>query len=86
MTGGPPIVFTRKTAVDQTYICNSSNVCRKQLELTQFAKRCRPDFTKHGSMTLKLISFKLGITEKEVSRTWFVLLSRVETRVKIESF
>ena len=28
MTGGPSIVFTRKAVVDQTYICDSSNVCK----------------------------------------------------------
>ena len=28
MTCGPTIVFTRKTIVDQTYISNSSNVCK----------------------------------------------------------
>ena len=28
MTGGPSIVFTRKAVVDQTYICNSSNICK----------------------------------------------------------
>ena len=28
MTGGPSIVFTRKAVVDQTYIRNSSNICK----------------------------------------------------------
>ena len=27
LIGGPSIVFTRKTIVDQTYIRNSSNIC-----------------------------------------------------------
>ena len=28
MTVGPSIVFTRKAVVDETYIRNSSNVCK----------------------------------------------------------
>ena len=28
MTGGPFIVFTRKAVVDETFIRNSSNVCK----------------------------------------------------------
>ena len=28
MTGGPSIMFTRKTVVDQTYIRNSKNICK----------------------------------------------------------
>ena len=28
MTGGPSIVFTRKAVVDETFIKNSSNVCK----------------------------------------------------------
>ena len=28
MSGGPSIVFTRKAVVDQTYIRNSSNICK----------------------------------------------------------
>ena len=28
MTGGPSIVFTKKAVVDETYIRNSSNVCK----------------------------------------------------------
>ena len=28
MTGGPPIVFTRKAVLDEIYIRDSSNVCK----------------------------------------------------------
>ena len=31
MTGGPSIVFTRKTVVDETFIRNSSNVCKSMV-------------------------------------------------------
>ena len=33
MTGGPSIAFTRKAVVDETYIKNSSNVCKSIVEI-----------------------------------------------------
>ena len=76
MTGGPSTVFTRKAAVDQTYIRNSSNICKTKVgidasQLYPFSnvQRCQPDFAQYGSMTLKLIVLKLEITEREISRT-----------------
>ena len=38
MTGGPCIVFTRKAVVDETFISNSSNICKLivGIEASQF--------------------------------------------------
>ena len=59
MTGGPSIVFTPKAVVDQTYVQNSSKVCKTKVgadanQLHSFSS----DFTQDGSMTLKLIGLK----------------------------
>ena len=50
---------------------------RQWLELTlanyihsQCVKRCQPDFTHDGSMTLNLIGSKLEITGQAILRTW----------------
>ena len=78
MTGGPTIVFTRKAVVDQTYIRNSSNICKTIVgndasQLYPFSM-CQEMptglYTRKGFMTLKLIVLKLEITEQEISRTW----------------
>ena len=80
MTGGPSIVFTRKAVVDETYIRNSSNVCKSLVEIDasqlysfSMCQDMPTDCTRDGILTLICRNSRLDIIELAILRRWSCL-------------
>ena len=94
LIGGPSIVFTQKAVVDETYIRNSSNVCKSivqndasQLTLSQCVKICQQDCTRDGCMTLICRNSRLDIFELATLRIWSCLpIKNQDQNVKLRAF
>ena len=76
MTGGPSIVFTRKAVVDETYIRNSSNVC-KSIEnmVMSLYRETRPECKIEGFFTS-------GKQKKSTVLMWTVIVITVRQCLK----
>ena len=72
MTGGPSIVFTQKSAVDQTYIRNSPNICKSivGIEASQLYSFSMCQEMPTGLYTRWEYDSESDITEQKISRTW----------------
>ena len=95
MTGGPSIVFTRKAVVEETYIRNSSNVCKSivGIDASQlypfsiYLKICQQDCTRDGSLTLKCRNSRLDIMELATLRIWSCpSIKNQDQNVKLKAF
>ena len=76
MTGGPSIVFIRKSVVDQTYIRNTENICKSivgidasQLYPFSMCQEMPTGITLDGSLIQTLRSLKLGKINRGNLRT-----------------
>ena len=86
MTAESSIVFTRKALVDETYIRNSSNVC-KSIVVNQCVKICQQDCTRDGSLTLKCRNSRLDIIELTTLRILSCLsIKNQDQNVKLKVF
>ena len=83
MTGGHSLVLSQKAQVDETFLRNSSNVCKSVVgtdasQLYPFSMRqiCQQDCTRYGSLTPICRSLKLDITELATLRICSCLFTR----------
>ena len=82
MAGGPSIVFTRKAVVDQTFIRDSSNVCKSivGIDASQLYPYSMCQDMPTGLYTRCLIPIcknsRLDITDLAILRTWSCLTTK----------
>ena len=94
MVGGPSIVFTRKTVVDETFIRDSGTICKSIVDidasqpyLILYVSPCQQDYTRDGYMTQIPKRFK---PQQKKSRNFenmvMAYFQRQRPDCKIESF
>ena len=91
MTGGPSIVFTRKAVVDETFIRDSSNICKSivGIDASQLYpySMCQQDCIRDGSLTLICRNSRLDIIELATLRIWSCLsIKNQDQNVKLRAF
>ena len=91
MTGGPSIVFTRKAVVDETFIRDSSNICKSivGIDASQLYpySMCQQDCIRDGSLTLISRNSRLDIIELATLRIWsFLSIKNQDQNVKLRAF
>ena len=89
MVGGPSIVFTRKTVVDETFIRKSSNLCKStvgidasQLYPYSMSQPMPLDCIRDGSTILKPRDSQLVKTNLAPLRLWSVVISTKSTKLQ----
>ena len=87
-TGGLLIVFTRKAAVDKTFIRDSSNICQSivgieagQLTPTQYVKIFQQDCIQDRNLVPISENSRLEITDLAIFRVWSYLFTKKQDKV-----